>query len=64
MEFLQYCADLGIPVGPSLVTGNGTDFLIGRVSYSFGLTGPCVRYGCTAIRTVARFGNVLLGVSL
>lgn len=43
MEFLQYCADLGVPVGPNLTTGNGMDFLIGRVSYSFGLTGPCVR---------------------
>lgn len=23
-------------------TGNGMDFLIGRVSYTFGLTGPCI----------------------
>ena len=23
-------------------TGNGMDFLIGRVSYTFGLAGPCV----------------------
>ena len=27
---------------PNVSTGNGLDFLIGRVSYSFGLTGPCV----------------------
>lgn len=23
-------------------TGNGMDFLVGRLSYTFGLTGPCV----------------------
>ena len=27
---------------PNVSTGNGLDFLIGRMSYSFGLTGPCV----------------------
>lgn len=29
-------------VTPNVSTGNGMDFLIGRVSYTFGLTGPCV----------------------
>lgn len=43
MEFLQYCAGTGVPVGPLLTAGNGMDFLIGRISYTFGLTGPCVR---------------------
>lgn len=45
MEFLQYLASHGVPVGPSLTTGNGMDFLIGRLSYTFGLTGPCLRCG-------------------
>lgn len=43
MEFLQYLAMHGVPVGPSVTTGNGMDFLIGRLSYTFGLTGPCIR---------------------
>ena len=30
---------LGIRVGPSVTTGNGMDFLVGRLSYTFGLTG-------------------------
>ena len=35
-------AGLGVQVTPNVSTGNGMDFLIGRVSYTFGLTGPCV----------------------
>jgi acyl transferase domain-containing protein len=35
-------AGLGLQVTPNVSTGNGMDFLIGRVSYTFGLTGPCV----------------------
>ena len=35
-------AGLGVQVTPNMSTGNGMDFLIGRVSYTFGLTGPCV----------------------
>lgn len=43
MEFLQYLASMGVPVTPNVTTGNGMDFLIGRISYMFGLTGPCLR---------------------
>ncbi len=35
-------AGLGIPITPNVSTGNGLDFLIGRVSYTFGLQGPCI----------------------
>ena len=35
-------AGLGVQVGPNVSTGNGMDFLVGRLSYSFGLTGPCL----------------------
>ena len=35
-------AGLGVQVTPNASTGNGLDFLIGRVSYTYGLTGPCV----------------------
>jgi Beta-ketoacyl synthase, N-terminal domain len=30
---------LGVKVGPAVSTGNGMDFLVGRLSYTFGLTG-------------------------
>lgn len=39
MEFIQYLCGLGVPVSPNLTTGNGMDFLVGRVSYTFGLQG-------------------------
>ena len=42
MEFIQYLAGNGARVTPAVTTGNGMDFLIGRVSYTFGLTGPCL----------------------
>ena len=29
-------------ITPNVSTGNGMDFLIGRVSYTFGLQGPCI----------------------
>ena len=43
MEFLQYLSSMGVAVSPNVTTGNGMDFLIGRISYTFGLTGPCLR---------------------
>lgn len=42
MEFIQYLAANGAKMTPGVITGNGMDFLIGRVSYTFGLTGPCL----------------------
>ena len=29
-------------VGPNVSTGNGLDFLAGRLSYAFNLNGPCL----------------------
>lgn len=29
--------ELGVKVAPNVVTGNGMDFLVGRVAYTFGL---------------------------
>ena len=43
-EFLQYLNSMGVAVSPNVTTGNGMDFLVGRVSYTFGLTGPCLRW--------------------
>jgi acyl transferase domain-containing protein len=42
MEFIQHLAANGTRITPAVTTGNGMDFLIGRVSYTFGLTGPCL----------------------
>ena len=39
MEFIQYLSMLGVQLTPAVTTGSGMDFLIGRVSYTFGLTG-------------------------
>ena len=30
-------SELGVKVTPNVVTGNGMDFLVGRVAYTFGL---------------------------
>ena len=40
----QRCAraGLGVQVGPNVSTGNGLDFLAGRLSYVFNLAGPCL----------------------
>ena len=48
MEYLQYLASMGVPVSGNVTTGNGMDFLIGRVSYTFNLTGAhsAVLPGC------------------
>lgn len=35
-------AGQGVQITGNVSTGNGMDFLIGRVSYTYGLTGPCV----------------------
>ena len=32
----------GVSISGNVSIGNGMDFLIGRVSYTFGLSGPCV----------------------
>lgn len=29
-------------LAPQAVTGSGLSFMVGRVSYTFGLTGPCM----------------------
>ena len=41
-EYMMLQHGLGLAVTPSVVTGNGISYLVGRVSYTFGLTGPSV----------------------
>ena len=42
VEYPELMAKHGMSSGAYTVTGNGLAFLAGRVSYTFGLTGPCV----------------------
>lgn len=64
MEFLQYLSSLGLPISPNVTTGNGMDFLIGRVSYTFGLTGPCLRSVTAFNALFANFCRYLTSVFL
>ena len=41
-EFTQLQYNLGYKISPGIATGNGISYLGGRLSYTFGLTGPCV----------------------
>ncbi len=41
-EYTQLQFNLGLKVGPSVATGNGLSYMVGRLSYAFGLTGPSV----------------------
>ena len=41
-EFTQLQYNLGLKISPAIATGNGISYLVGRVSYTFGLQGPCV----------------------
>ena len=42
MEYIQFLYREGVKIQPSITTGNGMDFMIGRLSFVFSLTGPCV----------------------
>ena len=41
-EFTQLQYNLGYKISPGIATGNGISYLVGRVSYTFGLQGPCI----------------------
>lgn len=41
-EFTQLQFNLGYSISPAIATGNGISYLVGRISYAFGLQGPCV----------------------
>lgn len=42
LEYAELLASYGTQSSSMLVTGNGLAFMAGRLSYTFGLTGPCV----------------------
>ena len=41
-EYTQLQYNLGYKISPSIATGNGISYLVGRLSYNFGLTGPSI----------------------
>ena len=41
-EFTQLQYNLGYGISPAIATGNGISYLVGRVSYTLGLQGPCI----------------------
>ncbi len=41
-EYTQLQYNLGYKISPSIATGNGISYLVGRVSYTFGLSGPSI----------------------
>ncbi|KAK9803914.1 hypothetical protein WJX72_004698 [[Myrmecia] bisecta] len=41
-EYTQLQYNLGYKISPGIATGNGISYLVGRLSYTFGLQGPCV----------------------
>lgn len=42
LEYAELLAHHGMPSSSMMVTGNGLAFMAGRMSYTYGLTGPCV----------------------
>lgn len=41
-EYINYMTGTGAKLPPQLYIGNGPSFMAGRLSYTFGLTGPCI----------------------
>lgn len=41
-EYINYMVGSGAVLPPQTYTGNGPSFMAGRLSYTFGLAGPCV----------------------
>ena len=41
-EYIDVMASSGAVLPPQAFIGNGPPYMVGRLSYTFGLTGPCV----------------------
>ena len=41
-EWLDVIVAAGMALAPRSFVGNGAAYMVGRLSYTFGLTGPCV----------------------
>lgn len=59
-EFVEVLPTLGLDqIAATSTTGNTAPFLVGRVSYTFGLTGPCVSTdtACSSSLVAAHLGH-------
>ena len=41
-EYIEVMSGLGSQIPPQAFIGNGPPYMVGRLSYVFGLTGPCI----------------------
>lgn len=41
-EYIDLMAGSGSPLPPQAFIGNGAPYMVGRISYAFGFTGPCL----------------------
>lgn len=58
-EYIEVMAGHGIKLPPQAFIGNGPPYMVGRVSYAFGLTGPCVSTdtACSSSLVAAHLGH-------
>jgi acyl transferase domain-containing protein/NADPH:quinone reductase-like Zn-dependent oxidoreductase/acyl carrier protein/thioesterase domain-containing protein len=64
LEYGDLLSGLGVPAGAHMVTGNGLAFMSGRVSYTFGLVGPCVPTNTACSSSLVAYHLAVRGVSL
>ncbi|KAK9841826.1 hypothetical protein WJX81_005522 [Elliptochloris bilobata] len=63
-EYTQLQFNLGLKIGPGIATGNGLSYMVGRLSYAFGLTGPSVSTDTACSSSLGLLaGETLMGVA-
>lgn len=57
-EYIDYMVESGMKLPAQTFVGNGPPYMVGRISYTFGLTGPCVSTdtACSSSLVAAHLG--------